>query len=532
MVSSAPKLISAERVRQAVEQRETPRRGLTPVRLGTQLDDYRRGAMGVTRLWADIAEDDSDLALVIGKRKDTVGRARWEIMVDEDTADGSNGAAAEKHREVLQGFYSGLEATNVLMQDEVGGVGQLARYILEAKANGFASLEWIWRPGKGTRATTATFRRCPPWWFESRTGRLRFLLSDYDTYGTDMDPIGWLTCAAPALMKPSCVLWLYKNLTLRDWLAFSEKYGMPAIIGKTSAEKDSPEWTALKEALAAFGQDFAMIVNEGADITPMTVSGAAAAIPYVPLYEMLTRATYSLWLGGDLSTASAQMGQGQGASLQGGEAEKIEDDDHRFVSEVCQRRIDRAVIAYHFGPDTEPLAYFRLCPPVRKNIGEELKVDEFFKGAGLAQDRATLYGRYSRPVPELVSGPEDEVVFTSAPAPANPVLPGQPPARPDPDVPNEDGADPEAAILKAAARDLAPLRARLARIEQIEDPEVMAAAMRRLMSELPKLARDINADPASARAIESLLAQSLARGLSTKPGKATPKPVVDPAPAA
>lgn len=523
---SAPgRLISADRVRRAVEQRETPRRGLTPASLGYQLDDYRRGALGVTRLWDDIAQDDSDLALVLGKRRDSVGRARWEILVDEDTLAPGKAAEAQRHREVLQGFYSGLEAYDILAQDAVGGVGQLARYLLEAKAHGLAALNWIWKPGIQGKATTGIFQRCPPWWFENRTGKLRFLLSDYDVYGVEMEPRAWVSCAAPALMKPSCVLWLYKNLTLRDWLAFCEKFGMPGLVGETSAEKDSTEWVAFKEALAGFGQDFAMIVNEGAKITPITVGAAASAMPYQPLIEMLSRALYSLWLGGDLSSMSAQTGQGQGASLQQGEAQKIEDDDHRFVSEVCQRRIDREVIAYHFGPGSEPLAYFKLCPPVREDVDRELKVDEFFRAAGLAQERGTLYARYSRPLPEAVSGEKDGLVFTEAPATAAPVPGGRGDGiRPDglanEDIPRGDGMQ---AILRAAARDLAPLRARLARIEQIEDPEVMASAMRRLLEELPRLARDLNADPAAARAIQSLITHALARGLMAKPGAPTPK---------
>jgi len=498
--------VQVERIRRAIQLRTAPKREATPSVIADDLDEFRRGSMRITRLWEDLLDEDEALVTVKSKRFDGSSRLRWEILVDEDASDGTAGEAA-RHQEALQGFYSGLRATDVLMQDEVGGVGLLTRQILLAKATGFSTLEWIWKPASvaSRQYTTSEFRRCPPWWFENRTGRLQFLLQDWDTNGVPMDPNGWLVAAAPALMRPSCVLWLYKNLSLRDWLAFSEKFGMPGLIGETTAEKGTPEWLTFKEALANFGPDWALLVNEGAKITPISVSAAASLLPYPPLIEMLTRSLYALWLGGDLSTLSAGTGQGQGASLQGTESAKIEDDDARFVSELCQQRIDRAVIEYTFGAGVQPLAYFKLCPPVRQNIAEEVKVDEFFAANGLAQERASLYGRYNRPLPDE----SDEVVLdTPRPAPA---VPG---AAPDlGEFPNEAPKAQSDAILRAIAADLAPVRQRLTRILGIEDPAIQRDKLAAFVNELPALLRDINADPASARQFEILIAQATVRGL-------------------
>lgn len=498
-------MVQVERVQRAIQLRTSPKREVTPAVLADDLDDFRRGSMRITRLWDDLLEEDDALSTVKSKRWDAASRLRWEILIDEDTDDGRSAEAA-RHQEALQGFYSGVLSTDVLVQDETGGVGLLTRHILGAKAHGFAALEWVWKPAsKGRRAyTTAEFRRCPPWWFENRTGRLQFLRQDWDMLGVPMDPSGWLVTAAPALMKPSSVLWLYKHLSLRDWLAFSEKFGMPGLIGETTAEKDSPEWLAFKDALANFGPDWALLVNEGAKITPITVSAAASLLPYPPLIEMLTRSIYALWLGGDLSTLSAQTGQGQGASLQGAEGAKIEDDDARFVSEVLQQRVDRAVIEYTFGAGVQPLAYFKLCPPTRQNIAEEVKVDEFFAANGLAQGRAALYGRYNRPVPE--SGADVVLEKAAAPAPADALLPNEDPG----------SAKVQDDVARAMADDLAPLRTRLQRILEIADPEIQRSRLAALAEELPALARDLNADPAAARALERMLSAAMVVGMMKK----------------
>lgn len=85
--------------------------------------------MRITRLWEDLLDEDEALVTVKSKRFDAASRLRWEILIDEDTAEGTTSEAA-RHQEALQGFYSGLRATDVLMQDETGGVGLLTRQIL------------------------------------------------------------------------------------------------------------------------------------------------------------------------------------------------------------------------------------------------------------------------------------------------------------------------------------------------------------------------------------------------------------------
>lgn len=72
------------------------------------------------------------------------------------------------------------------------------------------------------------------------------------------------------------------------------------------------------------------------------------------------------------------------------------------------------------------------------------------------------------------------------------------------------------ALAAAVAADLQPLRDRLARILQIEAPDVLKAKLQAFLAELPQLLKDINADPESARVLEALAAPALAQGLTEK----------------
>lgn len=72
----------------------------------------------------------------------------------------------------------------------------------------------------------------------------------------------------------------------------------------------------------------------------------------------------------------------------------------------------------------------------------------------------------------------------------------------------------EQRLASAVAADLQPIRDRLARILQIESPDVLKAKLQAFLAELPQLLKDINADPESARVIEAIAAPALAKGLT------------------
>lgn len=511
--------VSAERIRWTIRNRFSPLRGITPAGLTGQLDEWRSGGHRIAHLWESIRLRDDLLCSVAGKRLDAVARLRWEILIDEDRADGHT-AEAQRHQEVLQGFYSNLDVTEALNQDHSGGVGLLARTLALAKFDRFSVLEWLWRPAGGRRsATTAQFVACPLWWFESRTGRLQFLSTDWAYDGQPMDPAGWLVASAPHwLMEAACVAWMYKLLPLRDWLAFSEKFGMPGLHAKTSAPKDSDEWTALKEAVAAFGQDWALVTNDGASIEPIQAGGAAGNLPYPPLVEMLNRSLAALVRGADLSTMSAQSGAGQGASLQGEESDLMEEDDARLVSETCQRRVDTRVLQYHFGPDVTPLAYFKLVPCTRQDLDQDVKVDEFLLRNRIELGKEDLRSRYNRPAPregeEAVQAPAAPNSDLRTPNSA-PRSPNSAPLAVQPAEFGNSAAD-LAELAAAIAEDLAPVRDRLAKIAELTDPDSQRLALRGLLAELPELTQGLLRDPAAAAAWQQVLGRSLAEGLRSE----------------
>ena len=159
-----------------------------------------------------------------------------------------------------------------MCEDESGGFSLLVRQMADAIGKRYSVHEIVWEPGAhGT--LTATFRHAPLWFFEATSGRLRYKLQDGAATGVDMDPDTWLITVGDGIMEACSVLWVYKHLPLRDWLSYSEKFGMPYLLGKTQAIFNSQEWQAMVSALMGFGNDGAAVVGGADDIVPVQVGG-------------------------------------------------------------------------------------------------------------------------------------------------------------------------------------------------------------------------------------------------------------------
>lgn len=526
-----PTQISAERIRLGIENRINYIRQATPQRIAMLLDGYYVGGFEIAKLWDALERRNPDIATVVGKRKADVGRMDWQVLVRSDLPDGRT-AEAQRHADVLKAFYDEVRVTNVLKQDETGGVGMLAQQILDARGKEYSVHEWIWRlPSRSRgRGLGAEFRHCPMWWFENRTGRLRYLTDDGQMYGVEMRPQDWLVTAAPAaLMEATTVAWMFTHACLNDWLAFCDKFGMPGLLGKTDAAPGSKEWEAMVTAVREFGHDWAAVVNREAGIEVIGAGSASGQAPYEPLVEAMRRSIITLWRGGDLSTLSATQGQGQGASVQGAETNLLQEDDARFVSEKLQERVDRLVIQYYFGPEAEPLAYFHLQPPTQPDIDRELKVDEMFLRHGLALRRADLYERYSRrqPAPD---DPPEAIVVGGSPAPMT-VGSGGPLGLANVlsllNAAAEEAAErADRALLRnagdkiaaAEAEVLASLRGSVVAILEMDDPAMQRMALQSLRAELPAILQRAGlAESAHARAIEGLLGSATLNGYLSVP---------------
>jgi hypothetical protein len=506
MARSAPKSkVDAERARLFKLTSFNPIRGLTPARLATALDAFDRGELRTAALmWQKILSRDDQAKTCFAKRVRNVTGLDYEILPVDDSD------AAGRQKAALEVVYNNLTAFDGLNEMDRGGLRTLIRQMMSARGLLYATHEIIWQPD-GAGGLTAQFKFLPLQFFENTTGRLRFLPNDTAQYGEELDeffgPAGWMVTTGEDIMQATSIAYIYKTLPLKSWLTYCEKYGVPGLHGKTNSTKGSPEWNAMRDALAGFGEDLAIVTNEGASITPIEAKGGATQ-PHPPLVERMDRAISRLWLGGDLATMSAD-GGAVGSQPQSDDLQKLQEDDAAMITDALQYYVDRRVVQMLFGTD-RPLAYFKLKPPARTNIDRELKVDQFLTNVGAPVGQKDLLERYGRAEPD--AGDALAHASTSA-APSGFGLPALNTRR----ALNDQAAALQfrhqalAQLSQAQAAALRPLVDRINAILRLPDGRI-ADALAALKADLPRINREVLKDAQTRLAFEQILSAALISG--------------------
>ena len=468
-------------------QRFNPLRNLGPDSLRSAHEEFAAGRLRpAAKLWDAIERTDDIIKVVSDKRRKAVSRHGYEIIQDDDSPE------SKRHAEALQFFYDQLIATRADDRNIRGGLPLAIRHMMDAVGKRYAVHEIIWRPIEG--GLTAELVFVPLWYFENTTGELRLLNGITATDGEELAPGEWLVNSGDGVMEACAAAYMFKHLPLQDWLLYSEKYGMPIPIGKSPDQPGSEGWEAMEDAVGALGACDGAVISSNGEIEFPT-AGNAANLPYPALIERMDRALASLWRGADLGTMSAD---NQGASLQGGETDLLEDDDAANITDVLNEQIDRFVVLYACGSQT-PKAWVKIKGGVREDVDQDLKTDKTLAEIGFASPLEQLQKRYNRPDLEA----------------AAPVVPPV-------DAANEKMADDPTAELKKNARgaiaqsiemDYRPVAARIADIlDTASDADLESELTRFRDEEFPTMIEALLDEPAAAEAYEGALTASLFNG--------------------
>lgn len=507
-----PSHITPEMVQMVKRSRFNPIRTLTPEVLSNQLDSFAVGYLRDFALSGEAIKRRDDVICVALPKREKATSRRDLVCNVIDGLDPVLKPRAEEHRSALKYFWENITVTHALERDVHGGYKLLVRQMMGAIGARYAVHEVVWEPRviAGRDQLTAKFTFVPLQFFEATTGKLRFLRNYLgQTEGEDMADGEWLVTVGDGILEPLAVAYMFKQLSLKDWVSYNEKFGTPGILGKTAAAKDSPEWDALVEAVESFSQDFAAVVNEGSAIELIKADGGSN-IPFPPLVERMDKVIATICRGADLSTLSAGGGSGQGASLQGDESDLLEQDDAELISETLNK-VSRIVIRHLFNEDL--LAFAQVVVPerrdnadVRANVGTAVQ-HGVKVGVNWVRDQLGL------PAP----APGEEVLTAPAAAPAMGGMPSPFGGVNAADLGREKvfRANATARLATAQSAALKPLRDRLAAIEKIEGEEARAAAFTKFQADLPALYSEVSSDPTTTRVFEEILGAAVVDGAAT-----------------
>jgi phage gp29-like protein len=437
------------RIEWAIRLRYSPMPNLTMEWVSANLNAFRIGEMRVVgKIWEAMMERDGELAVNADKRASDLTSLDWQIV-----SDGS--LEGDRHAEALRYFYQHLRTTRALDQDVSGGVSELLYQMASAHSYYYSAHEMLLRiDNPAAREVTAEFRQTPIWFFESRRGYLGYLKHIFDVYGQPCLQGEWLTVVGLGWMRPLSLAFVLKNLSLRDWMIFCQRYGSGFLEAVTGAQKGDAAWEEAREVLNQLANDGMVLHSQGLTLKFLDMP-AKSAMPFEPLVEQVNRLYAKCYRGVDLATSSraAEAGAGRnpvGASLQKEESGIFLARDATWAAEYLNDRVDRPILRYLF--NKEPRAWMTIMPPLDDNAAEDLKSAQALVPMGLRISLKEAYKRFRWTPP---TGAEPCLQFSLRTNPTgweggNPLfhhekttLPAASPAQDGPQTPIGAGADPK-----------------------------------------------------------------------------------------
>jgi phage gp29-like protein len=502
VLKTGASIFSPAHLRYLKAVRGTMLRNLSGEYLATALDGFESGNLrAAAQLWQSMCQRDDVISSVKAKREKTVSRRDWQVLTSD------NSGEAKRQAKVLEEFWNNVDVVNAFDRNQRGGFALLVRQMMEAVSFKYAVHHLVWKPSASQLG--CTFEYVPLHFFENLTGSLRFCPTGMDYEGVEMKPEEWLVTCGDGLMIAGSIGYFCKRNALADWMAFSDKFGMPGILARTSQGKDTPGGIAMAEAAESFGQDWTAILfgDDGSGkIELITPSGGASTLPMPGLIERVDRRLAALWRGADLSSMSSSKGEGTGASVQSGETDILDQDDALMISERLNE-IDEQVLRWWFGPKVKVRAYIRLIAPQSEDQKLLLTAVETLVKLGAPVAVSDVLERFGFPTPKagepLLGEVQKQDAETRRLADAE-------------TQPQLNAAMDEDQFLLAAGRLLAQA-SREDRQNLVDDLRSILSApestqLNALASFIERLPENISQDTAQVRAWEVLFATAIANG--------------------
>jgi len=339
-----------------------PSGGLTPQRLAAILKEADQGDMRrQAELFEEMEEKDAHLASQFQVRKLAVQGLGWEILPAAEDAQAKK--IAQACRELIDGLVDFDE--HVLD-------------LLDALAKGYSMMEILWDTSSG-QAAIRDLRWIHPkkvTFWESLTPRV--ITPEEPVRGIDPPPFKFVFHRYKArsghdtragIMRVCAWMYLFKNYSIKDWVAFAEVYGMPLRVGRYEPGASKADKDALIAAIRSLGSDAAGIISKSTEIDFVEAQKSGGTSGQ-NIYESLTRfcdAQMSKAVLGQTLTSEAGGSRGQGSYALGQVHNDVRQDltdaDCKALAKTIAHQVLRPFVGFNFGWDAPAPAFRFLFEP-------------------------------------------------------------------------------------------------------------------------------------------------------------------------
>jgi phage gp29-like protein len=334
-----------------------PSSGLTPRRLASILRSADAGDVAqAMQLFAEMEEKDAHLYAVASKRRLALTGLPWTVASAADFAQGVDRARADAAADYCRAALSRIETFDEALQ-----------HLSLALGRNIALAELVWEQAGGA----LTLADVVPVEFSRITfdelGALRVLTEAEPVYGTPLPPHKFAVHAPHAvsghamrggLLRATALVFLGKNMALKDWMIYAELFGMPVRIARYDPSVTPEEKEEMLRMLESLGSSAAGVFSQAIELQFVEAGQGKAPPPYEQLCDFLNREMSKAWLGQTLTTETPGLGGSFGATKIHEEVRKdLRADDMRKEAQTIRRDVLAPLARFQFGPDV-PVPYF------------------------------------------------------------------------------------------------------------------------------------------------------------------------------
>lgn len=344
--------------RQEDTWRDYPSSGLTPSRLRAILREADSGSLSsAMQLYEEMEEKDAHLYAVANIRRLAITGLEWTVVSDADVSSAVSRTLTDEVAEHCHEVLSGIDNFDETLQHLSLAVGR-----------NIAIAELVWERIDGSPTlidvVPVDFTRIVFDDFDQP----RILTEDEPLDGIPLTPNKFVvhtpqcTSGHPSrggLLRVTALVFLAKQLALKDWMIFTETFGMPVRIARYEPSASAEEKREMLRMLESLGSNAAGIFSRAVDLQIIEANRGTKGPPYETLIEFLNREMSKAWLGQTLTTDTAGARGTFAASAVHEEVRKdVRADDLRKEARTVRRDILAPIARIEFGPDA-PVPHFK-----------------------------------------------------------------------------------------------------------------------------------------------------------------------------
>lgn len=367
-----------------------PSHGLTPERLARVLKEADQGDIyRQAELFEEIEEKDPHLFSLMQTRKNTVLGLDWEIIPYSDEA--RDQEIAEFIGDIL---YNLQDFEDALLD------------LLDAIGKGFAVSEIMWAIEDNKAVPVNLKWRHQKKFTYDDLDNLRLLTEENMSTGIEIPPNKFVINkyrarsghASRAGVYRVCVwMYLFKNYTVKDWVAFAEVYGMPIRLGKYEPGTTKEERDALLQAVLQIGSDAAGIISNGTEIEFVQAIKQDGDV-FKNLAQFCNTEMSKAILGQTLSSDIGDSGSYAASKTHAEVRQDILESDCKGLSKTIRRDLIRPLVLFNFGDDSR-LPYLKFHFEKPEDQEKEAAKYKTLAEIGLPISTEHIYEKFGIPKP-------------------------------------------------------------------------------------------------------------------------------------